>query len=164
MTEQAQTFLKRLLLAYMLAISTFVSVSNCALVRKGPDQPPSRSGQIAQAGRQVVAAAESVLNGVDVLVETGLLSKPDATNVVLKVRRIGEEGERLSRVLIVVELTQNIVEYEKGVLQAGEILKVIQRLVTEAGSDINNVESRQKVVADLNRISDAVVNAALVLP
>ena len=135
-----------------------------ASVRCGAPAPPTVEGKVAQGGRQVIAAAESVLSGVDQLVTTNVLSKEDATRVVTVIKKVGVEGERLSQILTVVDQSRDEIERQKGLAQAAEILKAINRLVIEAGSGIGSDDSRAKVLALLAQITDVVVNIALLFP
>lgn len=137
--------------------------TSCALL-PGPTTPPTQVGRLAQSGRQVIAAGESVLSGIDQLVTAGVLSKADAIRVVEVVKRIGVEGERLAKVLTFVDQTPDALARSRGIGQAGEMLKAIEQLVVEAGSGVGNVEARSKVLTLLHQITEAVVSLAILFP
>jgi len=128
-----------------------------------PTLVPSVEGKIAQSGRHVMVATSSVIDTIDSLVKTDALTKEDAVRILTVLKRVGEEGERLSKVLAVVDQEKDPVLKSKGVDQAVASMKAIQRLVLEAGSDIGSSGSRAKISAALATISDAVLSLALLM-
>jgi len=136
---------------------------SCAL-RGTPDDPPTQVGRIGQSGRQVIAAAESVLQGLDELGTQKVITPADVVRVATIIKRVGTEGERLSKVLLEVDASQDAVVRQQGFARAAEILKSIQRLVTDAGAGISTEAGRTKVAGLLGQITDMVVSIAMLFP
>jgi len=147
----------------IVALTILGSTAGCAM-RGTPADPPTTSGRIAQSGRQVIAAAESVLQGLDELGTQKVITPADVVRVATIIKRVGVEGERLSKVLLEVNASDDAIVREQGFARAAEILKVIQRLVTDAGGGISTDAGRTKVAGLLGQITDMVLSIAMLFP
>lgn len=146
------------LIAAMLVL--VMATVGCAKV------PPNTSpeGTLAIRGRQVMIAADGVLTGVDTLVQNQQLKPADAVKVVLVIRRIGQEGQRLADALAIIDATKDQAAKVKGISQAVEILKMIQSMVTEAVIPISDEGARKQVSQLLQSITNLVIGLVQFLP
>lgn len=147
----------------IVALTILASTYGCAM-RGRPTDPPTVEGRIGQSGRQVIAAAESVLQGLDELGTQKVITPADIVRVATIIKRVGTEGERLSKVLLEVDASSDAIVRQRGFAQAAEILKVIQRLVTDAGGGISTEAGRAKVAGLLGQVTDIVVSIAMLFP
>lgn len=152
-------------LTAMVMVAALTVLSGCGGAMRNPAVPGlSIEGQVAVAGRQVIAAVSSAADGIDQLITQQVLTREQGVAVLQQLRLVGTESQRLADVLLIVDATADAAAKQTAIRQAAEIIRGVQRGITQAIVPVGTEEGRSKVAALLSVIGDALVAVSLILP
>jgi hypothetical protein len=119
--------------------------------------PRSPEGQAAIKGRQVIAAADAVLTGVDAAMTAKQLPATIGLPIVDGIRRIGVEArDTLAPSLRVIDAAKTATEAASGAAKAQASLATMQAMLTGALSPIKDPATRDQVGKLLSQLTDAI--------
>lgn len=162
---RALTHVRQRGLAIIVGLSIASMLASCGAPKTNPAVPGlSLEGQIAVKGRQLIAGVTSAASGVDVLMTSQVLPKDQGINVLQKLRLVSTESQKLADLLTIIDTTRDAAAKQTAIKQAGEIVKGIQKAVTQSLIPIGTVDARTKVAALLDIITADLVDISLLLP
>ncbi len=120
-----------------------------------PNTSPER--QAAVKGRQVIAAADAVLTGVDAAMTAKQLPTNVGLPIVDAIRRVGVEArDTLAPSLRVIDAAKTAAETTAGAAKAQASLATMQAMLAGALSPIKDVATRNQVGQLLVQLTDAI--------
>lgn len=147
----------------LIAVLAIVVSAGCGL-RHARVAELSFEGQTAVHGRQVVAAIRGAADGTDKMILAKELPKEQGVAVLLNLQVAAKEAVRLADALKILDEAKDAVGKEAGVAKVREIIRAVQRSVSQSVVPINNQAVRAKVVVFLDGITDALLSVAAILP
>lgn len=140
-------------------ISLYVVLTMAVLASAcGGKTPPNTSpeGQAAITGRQVIAAADAVLTGVDQAMTSKQLPTNIGLPIVKAIREIGVQGKSLATYLAAVDAAKNLTEKQDAMSKAQNVITAMDGLLTGATSPITDPALKSQVGELLRQLVTAI--------